>query len=211
MQALILASRGEAEEAAPFVTWLVENGRVSEIGWARASALLGASAVHLGLGASEIALGLLSECLAKPRATTSIMDSIPEAVRTAIGCEAEELATRLVHEVETLLPASRLPLQQHDMASASALLAEARDEREAAAAGFADAAARWHGFGVPYEEAQALLGQGRCLVALGRAPEAAPVLQEARAIFVRLGAKPALEETEGLLGEMGTTGASRMG
>ena len=47
----------------------------------------------------------------------------------------------------------------------------------AAAAGFADAAARWHDFAAPYEEAHALLGQGRCLVALGRAPEAAPVLE----------------------------------
>jgi hypothetical protein len=96
-------------------------------------------------------------------------------------------------------------------ATGRAIIADARGEHEAAAAGFADAAARWHDFGVPYEEAQALLGEGRCLMALGRAPEAAPVLQEARAIFARLGARPALAETEGLLGEMGTTGASRMG
>jgi len=52
---------------------------------------------------------------------------------------------------------------------------------------------------VPYEEAQARLGQGRCLVALGRAPEAAPVLETAREIFARLGARPALEEAEALL------------
>jgi len=61
------------------------------------------------------------------------------------------------------------------------------------------AAARWHDFGVPYEEAQALLGQGRCLVALGRAPEAAHPLEQAREIFTQLGAKPALAETEALL------------
>jgi len=62
-------------------------------------------------------------------------------------------------------------------------------------AGFADAAAGWPGFEMPYEEAQALLGQGRCLVALGRAPEAAAPLAAAREIFARLGAKPALAET----------------
>ena len=56
-----------------------------------------------------------------------------------------------------------------------------RGEREAAAIGFADAAARWHDFDVPYEEAQALLGQGRCLVALDRDPEAAlPLRRSAR-------------------------------
>jgi hypothetical protein len=36
-------------------------------------------------------------------------------------------------------------------------------------------------------------------VALGRAPEAAPGLEGARGIFARLGARPALEETEVLL------------
>jgi hypothetical protein len=56
---------------------------------------------------------------------------------------------------------------------------------------------------VPYEEAQALLGEGRCLVALGRAPEAAPVLEQARAIFARLGAEPALHEADQLLGRIG--------
>ena len=63
-------------------------------------------------------------------------------------------------------------------------------------AGFAVAADRWHDFGVPYEEAQALLGQGRCLVALDRGPEAAAPLAAAREIFARLGARPALEETQ---------------
>ena len=53
---------------------------------------------------------------------------------------------------------------------------------------------------IPYEEAQALLGQGRCLVALERAPEAAAPLAAAREIFARLGAVPALAETEEWLG-----------
>ena len=84
-----------------------------------------------------------------------------------------------------------------------ALVEEARGEPEAAAAGFADAADLWHGVGVPYEEAQALLGQGRCLVALGRAPEAAAPLAAAREIFARLGATPALAETDEWLATAG--------
>jgi len=36
-------------------------------------------------------------------------------------------------------------------------------------------------------------------VALGRAPEAAHPLEQAREIFTQLGAKPALAETEALL------------
>ena len=79
------------------------------------------------------------------------------------------------------------------------IIDEARGEHEAAATGFAAAAARWHEFGVPYEEAQALLGQGRCLVALGRASAAITPLSGAREIFARLGAKPAMEETDELM------------
>jgi flagellin-specific chaperone FliS len=52
---------------------------------------------------------------------------------------------------------------------------------------------------VPYEEAQALLGQGRCLIALDRDSEATAPLAAAREIFTRLGAKLALEETDELI------------
>jgi len=40
-------------------------------------------------------------------------------------------------------------------------------------------------------------------VALGRAPEAAPVLEQAREIFAKLKAKPALAETDELLARAG--------
>ena len=93
---------------------------------------------------------------------------LPLAVRTALEAGDSELAERLAGGFDPLQP-----LSHHAIVAAQALLGEARGEHEAAAAGFADAAARWHDFGMPYEEAQALLGQGRCLVALGRAPEAA--------------------------------------
>ena len=54
---------------------------------------------------------------------------------------------------------------------------------------------------------QALLGQGRCLVALGKGTEAGPPLQAAREIFARLRAEPALTETERLLEWTGELGA----
>ena len=82
------------------------------------------------------------------------------------------------------------------MASIHGLVRERRADPEAAAADFAVAAAGWSDFCMPYEEAQALLGQGRCLLALGRAAEAAAPLTSAREIFARLGAKPALAEAD---------------
>jgi hypothetical protein len=50
------------------------------------------------------------------------------------------------------------------------------------------------------ERAYALLGRGRCLAALGD-PEAGAPLREARKLFASMGYKPALAETEALLGE----------
>ena len=101
----------------------------------------------------------------------------------------------MIEGIEPVLP----PLA-HALASAHALLAEVRGEHEGAAVASPMRPVRWHDFGVPYEEAQALLGQGRCLVALGRAPEAAAPLAAAREIFARLRARPALEETDRWLG-----------
>jgi hypothetical protein len=47
--------------------------------------------------------------------------------------------------------------------------------------------------------AYALLGQGRCLAALGKRDAERPLL-EARELFASMGYKPALFETEALLG-----------
>jgi len=128
----------------------------------------------------------------------SLFHMIPEAVRVALRCGDGGLAERISGVVRGALPAV-----QNTQASVAALRAEHRGEREAAVTGFADAASRWHEFGIPYEEAHALLGQGRCLVALGRAPEAAAPLAAAREIFARLGAMPALVETDEWLQKTG--------
>jgi hypothetical protein len=85
--------------------------------------------------------------------------------------------------------------------TARALLAEQHGEHAEAAALFADAAGRWARFEVPWEQAQVLLGQGRCLLALGSPAEAREPLRAARAIFSVLGAGPVLADASRLLAE----------
>ena len=63
-----------------------------------------------------------------------------------------------------------------------------------------DAAARWQDFGNLPERAYALLGQGRCLHAIGRLEGAEP-LAEARDLFGAMGFGPAFAETELLLAQ----------
>ena len=198
-QAMLLTARGDSAGAASFMPWVVREGRDSEVGWVRAFALLAGAAVHQQAGESEAALGLLADCFAPSRAATSILEVVPEAVRIALDCAGENLAARIVGRLDTLLPASPLPLEQHVTASIHGSLEERRAEHEPAAAHFAVAADGWRAFGMPYEEGHALFGQGRCLVALGRASEAAAPLAQAREIFAGLRARPALGEMDRLL------------
>ncbi len=102
---------------------------------------------------------------------------------------------------------SRLLLARGDYERAHAFLREVAEvgsfdatalDREAAVGLFQEAAERWEQFGHVPERAYALLGQGRCLKALGD-PAANRPLTEARELFASMGYKPALAETEALL------------
>ena len=69
---------------------------------------------------------------------------------------------------------------------------------EEAAELYAEAASRWQEFGNVPERAHALLGQGRCLRALGR-PGAEEPLLEARELFASMGYEPMVAEADSLL------------
>jgi hypothetical protein len=105
-----------------------------------------------------------------------------------------ELAERVVAGFK-----ARTPIDQHALTSANAALHEAHGDHRAASEQYADAAQRWRTFGVVPEQAFALLGHGRCLVALGQMTEAAQRLRLVRDIFQALKAAPALAETDALL------------
>ena len=78
-------------------------------------------------------------------------------------------------------------------AAARAALTEARGESEKALDLFLDAAARWETFPFPLEQGHALVGAGRCLVALGRKDEARAGLRDDRRcrLFQRASARRA--------------------
>jgi class 3 adenylate cyclase/tetratricopeptide (TPR) repeat protein len=196
-EAVIRAYRGEAALAAAFLPWLEQRGRESEIPWISAYALLSAAPVRYGLGEAEAALDLLSgwETQPRPGSGPNYVAYLPEAVRTALAAGDDLLADRLSTGIDSILP-----MQRNVRASLHGLLSERRGESEAAATLFAHAAAHWNDFRMPYEEAHALLGRGRCLVGLGRTGEAAEPLTAARELFAGLGARPALAETDALLG-----------
>ena len=116
-------------------------------------------------------------------------------LRTARGIADPELAERLTRQVPRGMPAQRC-VRTYGEGLRAGPTASIRSPRGPSptrpSVGMTSAP--------PDEEAQALLGEGRCLVALEKAEKAVPVLEQARQIFDRLKAKPALEETEALLG-----------
>jgi class 3 adenylate cyclase len=82
--------------------------------------------------------------------------------------------------------------------AAAAVLAEAEGQVGDALMLYEEAAARWYEFGCLPGWAEALLGQGRCLVSLGR-PGAEEALTEARNLFASMGYRAGLAESEDLL------------
>ena len=91
-----------------------------------------------------------------------------------------------------------IQLREHALCAARAQLAEHAGNHADAATLYAEAAARWQQFGNVRERAYALLGQGRCLVAL-EDPAAEQPLRQAAELFSSMGYRPALAETEALL------------
>jgi tetratricopeptide (TPR) repeat protein len=204
-QLIILTLQGKVEVALPYLDEVIAWERREASYWQDAFATLTSSAAYLQLGQNDAAHDTLSEWVSQPKRPDSaeFANLLTEAVRTALSIGDEDLAGQVIEGIEPVLP----PLA-HALVSAHALLAEVRGEHEDAAVAFADAAGRWRDFGVPYEEAQALLGQGRCLVSLGRAAAAAAPLAAAREIFARLGARPAMAETEAVLATLGVSPAN---
>jgi hypothetical protein len=195
-QIRILTLRGRAAETAQWLDWLENTSRDDGDIESIVIGLGTVAAARAALGRHDAAARLLTEVEASPDSRSSHFYGacLPTLVRTALNVPDPELADRLVAGVEP-----RFPITEHALVAVGAMLAEARDELQAAAAGYGQAAQRWQQFGVVPEQAYALLGQARCLTSLARSAEATQALHQARAIFEPLQAAPALAEIDTLL------------
>ena len=199
LQLRLLAERGNPRLAPPpaeFVTAVRGIGIPPQI----ALAFGAAAQVLLAQGQPEPAQALLHELDQLPSALTELGSELLSLLRVALALDDQRLGRRLTTRIEPVTP-----IRKHALASAQAQLAEHAGDHAHAAALYADAAERWREFGNVPERAYALLGQGRCLVALSRPAAEAP-LAEARELFASMGYEPAVAETEALLGE--TTAAA---
>jgi tetratricopeptide (TPR) repeat protein len=194
-QARVLALRGDAKDALPYIEQMVVVARESSRAELAGAAFAAAAVVQAAIGDLGETLGLLRELESSAgfRGTPSYGVHLPSLVRVALGIGDGVLAERLA----VLTP--HTPLEEHALVASRAALDEAAGQVEKAALGYAEAAERWDRFGVVPERAFALLGLGRCFIALGRSDEAIDALTEARRIFADLGMAPALDETDQLV------------
>jgi predicted ATPase/class 3 adenylate cyclase len=193
----LLALRGEETQSAARGERHAEQARGTGVPWEIGFGL-GAAAQHLlAAGRPELAETLLRE-LAEVQGvhSTASYGLLPELVRCALASSGPELAARMTDDFE---PST--PLKEHALVAARGVLADAAGDLAEAYAIYAEAAERWEEFGNVPERAFALLGQGRCLVALAR-PSAEVSLAQARELFASMGYRPALAETDALLAEL---------
>ena len=185
---------GKSDVSASEADWLIETARGMDSADAVVLAFA-AGATALAAAAPERARDLLSEVeqTAGAHETPYYARQLAAMVRIAIGVGDQALARRLAEGLKPIFP-----LREHALCAARAQLAEHAGEYADAASLYAEAAANWQEFGNVPERAYALLGQGRCLLAIGEA-EAGEPLRNARELFEQMGYRPPLAEAESLL------------
>ncbi len=198
VQVVALTLRGRAEEASEFLDRLASSSRETGRPDIIAVGLGGTAVACAALGETGAAVALLEELEATPSLgyDTEFPFYLSAIVRTALSIGQLELAERLVGHLTSSYPSA-----EHALVAANAALAEASGETETPEGAYADAASRWEGFGVVPERGFALLGQGRCLLALSRLSDSSEILRQAREIFAGCGMQPALDETDDLLAQ----------
>ena len=197
LQLRLLAECGISDHA-PDPDELVTAARDIGLRSVIAPALADAAQVLLAQRQPEQAKALLRELDELNPTQADLVDvasQLPSLLRVVLALEDVPLAQRFATNIKPVAP-----LDEHVLATSRAQLAEAAGEHADAARLYHEAAERWHQFGNVPEHAYALLGQGRCLAALGEAA-ADKSLREARELFASMGYMPALAEAEALLGE----------
>jgi hypothetical protein len=195
--ARVLALRGKTDEALPMVeSALVAARQTTHDRLIRA--LPTAAHVNLSAGRRTGARELLLEFEDRRHVLEMGLHAfLPEAVRTAVALDDAALGSRLLVGIEV-----DTAYASYAVCASRAVLAEAAGAAEEAAALYSRAATGWEGLGMAPVHAFALLGEGRCLVTLGRTARASTTLDQARALLLELGARPALAEADGLLGRL---------
>ncbi len=197
MAADVLVCRGEYAAATSRLEGVLDKARkAGEVQYV-VMALSVSGALAVAQGETLVGRTLMEELLAvdELRDSYNFASYLPALVRNAISSGDAEVAEVFLEGFDVVAP-----MHAHALCTAEAQIGEARGDLARAASGYENAAVAWTAFGFVPEQALALLGWGRCLVALGE-PGAQQPLREARALFVEMGARPRINECDTLIAQ----------
>ena len=182
-QALVLARRGKTPEAASIVEDVLPKARASADLQLLGPSLSAGALVAFANDDSDHALRLVRELadVTRGRSDRHRALFLPELTRMCASADALDLA----HELADGLTVELGRIGNARVAAAAAL-AEAEGRESDAVPLYEAAQRRWRDFGCVPGLADALLGHGRCLVALDR-PKAASPLIEACELYAQMG------------------------
>jgi tetratricopeptide (TPR) repeat protein len=198
-----LVARGELDTATAIVAEFLPRTRELEDAQNLLPALIGAAAVEAAKGDLHAAASLVDEFVEAMPTASSVLEELTHVGRLCAATDHFGPLERMLDDLRGLHP--RL---QRFTTTGRAILAEANGNHTEAASLYERAAHAWESYSCVVERAYALLGLGRCRLALGQSLEAAEPLQSARATFGRLGARLLVAETDALLTEAVPAGAS---
>ena len=186
-EAAVRLYRGELDEAAEQMDELLPAAREIEDVQTYRPALATAGLIAVRRGRPEAAAALLEEL--EHDIDSGTYDRVYRMLdgtllARALGDVAR--AARIARVHADFVPA--YPVGQAILLASQAEVSEAKGEHAAALAAFDSVAEAWDALGHVFHRALALFGAARCLVALGRAPDAVPRALAAKAVFDSLGA-----------------------
>ncbi len=191
----VLLCRGQVADAASLREAFLPRARESSDPQVLIPALATSALIDSSRGDFSAAVSLIEELEQATRdRPLRRAHHLPDALRVCAAAGATDLGQTLLEQ--TNVSAAR---QLNAVHTARAVLAEAQGQREPSLRLYEEAADRWAKYGFVLEQGQALLGAGRCLLALEHSQRAAKSLQNAQQIFESLDARPLVTETELLL------------
>jgi class 3 adenylate cyclase/tetratricopeptide (TPR) repeat protein len=191
--ATLLAARGNLEAL---------DGLVAPAGSVESADTQVRNMIRAGQAAVAQAEGRSAEAIEIFRSLTENFDpqarrhAYIAAVDAACALDDEAAIGALIGYVEQLPPVEATALLRGGSARLAGVLAAKRGDVDAAEAWFDEAVTLLRELGYSFELAKALLDRGEALQRVGRVDEAALFIEEARATFAELGARPSLERAE---------------
>jgi tetratricopeptide (TPR) repeat protein len=190
----VLALRGRLDEAAALAAANLPSARHVGDPQLVIPALEAQALVESLRGSQTEVIAALREVLDVIRGTSATSIEPPDVVRLAAVAGDLELARELLETVR-IIPGRF----ENVSITARAGIATAEGDLDEATALYGDAASRWQAHGNVIEHGRALLGLGRCQVALGRPAEAVEPLRQALELFTTPGATVLVAEVDDLL------------